>query len=307
MTGDADLDFTEFAVGRNVRRFVSEQVLLAEVLFKFGESAGQIRRIPGNESAPARGFAELLQLTLINPVFARVADADGVNDHLGAQRLIHRRRTFLHAGRVITIRKEDDRSAPGLLCQQITARGDDRIVDRSAALSAREWRHGGTVAPSTRRGGAPDLFEPPAQPSRVGSEVLNDRRLAVELDDRPRVVTGPDDGVDEPGAGVRQFGDDRADAVADVHEDREGEWKVGFTPEGENLLRPAVLQHDDIILRQVFEVVVLLVGRAEEDVDKLRPDADFLHVFTLWVPALSLFLPGLLCARHGGPPGRQRG
>src|SRR5262245_51434716 len=130
-----DFQFTEGAVGRFVLRFISEQVLLAEVLLQLRERAVQVAVVFRDYGSPAGRLRELFEHAFVDAVPAMITDADRVDHDLGAQRLIDRFVQLHTAGGVLAVGEKDDRLSPRLFGQHIGGGGDYRVPNRSAALS----------------------------------------------------------------------------------------------------------------------------------------------------------------------------
>src|SRR5215467_9669365 len=129
----SNFKLAEAPVGGFVFRLVGEQILLAQVLLQLREGLVQVAVVFREDGAPAGRFGEFFEHAFIDAALTRVADAERIDHHLGAQSFVNRFIQLHTAAGVFAVGEKNDRLAARLSGQQVGGGGDDRVPNRSAA------------------------------------------------------------------------------------------------------------------------------------------------------------------------------
>src|SRR4030095_11458791 len=123
----SNFQLAEPAIGSFVLRFISQQVLLAEVLLQLRERGVQVAITFREYGAPPGRLGELFEDAFVDAESPMIADADRVNHALGAQSLIDRLVQLHPAGGVLAVGEKYDRLSPRLFGQHVGGGGDYRV------------------------------------------------------------------------------------------------------------------------------------------------------------------------------------
>ena len=240
-------------------------------------------------------MASAIRSRTLSPACAAPGDvgADGVNDHVRAQRHVDRflARDVAHV--VVAIAEQDDRPAHRpilLLLQQLVAAGKiQRIV------------HGGAAA-------GPEGTNPAGKRFGVVGKILGNLRGHIEADHESLVVSGPHRLVEKFDGGFLLELETVAHRIAGIHHQPDLEGQIGLVVEAADLLgRLAVVEYRKIALGQILYVAAMFVGDREHHihfVDRLGDRGGGIIVGGFEAAPVPARKPSLTAAAGSGCSGR---
>ena len=215
-----------------------------------------------------------------------VGEEDAIDECVGAQGGFERFVEGFLAAPVDTVGEDDEGFAAVLLFHKFVGGEVNRVVEEGAATATVAAAVGAAsvAAATATRGTAAgtglrelrrvELIDGREEFLTVRGKVLKEFDLAIEVDEESLIFVYAQDAIEESAAGRAFLVENLALAEAGVHEQSEGERKIGLLCEIGDGLGLAVLLKGEVVFGEIADDAAVFVADSGEEIDRGDVDSD---------------------------------